>query len=386
MKRKRYTEEQIVYALKQAENGEKIAELCRSMGVSEATFYNWRKKYKGLGVSEVRELRMLRDENRKLKQLVADLSLDKHILQEVIGKKALKPARKRELAEGACDAYGLSGRRACGLFELSRTTFFYKAKPRDDEALRLRIKELAAKRVRFGYRRIHVLLRREGWEINHKRVYRVYMEENLAVRTKPRKKLANRPRVPLEQAAGPNEQWSMDFVMDRTEDGRHFRILTVVDNFSRECLALYADRSITGEKVASCLNGVANQRGYPKSIRVDNGSEFYSRSMDAWTYHHEVAMEFIRPGKPTENGYIESFNGKLRDECLNVELFFGVDDAHDKLAAWKKDYNEQRPHKSLDNKTPTEYIGAWMEASALPSLLRRREGTQRTQQLLEAVF
>jgi transposase-like protein len=150
MKRKRYTEEQIVYALKQAENGTKIAELCRTMGVSEATFYNWRKKYTGLGIAEVRELRMLRDENRKLKQLVADLSLDKHILQEVIEKKALKPAHKRELAEGVRDAYGLSGRRSCRLFELSRATFFYKRKPRDDEALRLRIKELAAKRVRFG--------------------------------------------------------------------------------------------------------------------------------------------------------------------------------------------------------------------------------------------
>ena len=221
--------------------------------------------------------------------------------------------------------------------ELSRATYFYKPKPRDDEALRLRIRELAAKRIRFGYRRIHVLLRREGWAVNHKRVYRIYQEENLAVRTKPRKKLASRPRVPLEPAHRPNVQWSMDFVMDRTEDGRRFRVLTVIDNFSRECLALYADRSISGEKVAACLNRIAQRKGYPESIRVDNGSEFYSRAMDAWAHSHKVALEFIRPGKPVENGYIESFNGKLRDECLNVELFFGIDDARQKLETWRKD-------------------------------------------------
>jgi putative transposase len=252
--------------------------------------------------------------------------------------------------------------------------------------LRLHIKELAAKRVRFGYRRIHVLLRREGWQVNHKKVYRIYREEDLAVRTKPRKKLANRPRVPLEQASEPNEQWSMDFVMDRTEEGRHFRVLTVVDNFSRECLALYADRSITGEKVSACLNRVARKRGYPKSIRVDNGTEFYSRAMDAWSYVHKVALEFIRPGKPVENGYIESFNGKLRDECLNVELFFRMEDARSKLEAWRIDYNKLRPHKSLDNKTPEEYINEWAESLAIPSLLRRREGTIETRQPLEAVF
>jgi putative transposase len=226
----------------------------------------------------------------------------------------------------------------------------------------------------------------EGWQVNHKRVYRIYQEENLAVRRKVRKKLANRPRIPLERAEQPNQQWSMDFVMDRTEDRRHFRILTVVDNFSRECLALHADRSITGEKVAACLNRITHERGYPESIRVDNGSEFYSRAMDAWSYIHKVALEFIRPGKPVENAYIESFNGKSRDECLNVELFFGIEDARRKLETWRTDYNEERPHKSLDNKTPKEYISAWMKSSALPSLHRRREGIIRTQQPLEAVF
>jgi len=274
----------------------------------------------------------------------------------------------------------------CGLLELGRSSFYYKGKPRDEDALRLRMNELAAKRVRFGYRRIHVLLCRDGWEINHKRVYRIYSEEGLAVRTKQRKKLANRPRVPLKASIQPNEQWSMDFVMDRTEDGRHFRVLTVVDNFTRECLALYADRSITGEKVAACLNGVARERGYPQSIRVDNGTEFYSRAMDAWAYVHKVALEFIRPGKPVENGYIESFNGKLRDECLNVELFFNIQDAREKLNTWRYDYNTERPHKSLDNRTPEEYIGTWLKSSANSSLLRRREDDKEKPELSEVIF
>ena len=239
--------------------------------------------------------------------------------------------------------YEISRRRACGLIELASSSYYYQAKPTTDEALRLRIKELAAQRVRFGYRRIHMLLLREGWKVNHKKVHRIYLEENLTVRTKKRKKLANRPRVPLGKATEPNEQWSMDFVMDRTEDGKSFRVLTVVDHYTRENLGLYANRSITGESVAKQLNRIAQKRGYPKSIRVDNGSEFYSRAMDAWAYTHEVQLDFIRPGKPVENAYIESFNGRLRDECLNTHLFFTVQDAMEKLQVWRRDYNEERP-------------------------------------------
>ncbi len=192
---------------------------------------------------------------------------------------------------------------------LERSTYYYQPVERTDGALRLRIRELATSRVRFGYKRIHVLLRREGWQVNHKKVYRIYREENLAIRTKPRKKLASRQRVPLECATTPNQQWSMDFFMDRIEDGLMFRILTVIDNFSRECLACHADRSITGEKVSQVLNRIAQTRRYPESIRVDNGSEFYSRAMDSWAYVHNVSLEFIRPGKPVENGFIESFSG-----------------------------------------------------------------------------
>lgn len=279
--------------------------------------------------------------------------------------------------------FDLSQQRACGLLQLQRSSYYYRPHRADDRALRLRMKELAAVRVRFGYRRLHVLLQREGWCVNHKRVYRLYGEENLAVRTKKRKKIASVGRTPQGPAQRLNEQWSMDFVQDRTEDGRSLRVLTVVDNFSRECLALEADRSLNGERVAATLEQVARQRGYPQSIRVDNGTEFYSKAMDQWAYRRGVQLAFIRPGKPAENGYIESFNGRLRDECLNVHLFFRLEDARQKLEAWRMDYNTNRPHRSLGQMTPTEYVATRSElrSPTAPSAPSARGTTRR---LLEA--
>lgn len=241
---------------------------------------------------------------------------------------------------------------------LARSSYYYRSRRKDDVALRMKLKELATVRVRFGYRRLHVLLRREGWVVNHKKVYRLYTEEGLTVRRKRRRKAASRARVPLEPARRENEQWSMDFVSDRLESGRLLRILSVIDNFSRECLVLEADRSLTGRRVALELDRVARSRGYPASIRVDNGSEFYSKAMDRWAYWHGVKLEFIRPGKPVENGYVESFHGRLRDECLNVHLFFSIEDAREKIRAWQQDYNTVRPHGSLNDMTPREYSAA----------------------------
>jgi len=172
------------------------------------------------------------------------------------------------------------------------------------------------------------------------------------MRTKKRRKLASRARVVLPQAGAPNERWSMDFMTDRLVDGRAFRVLTVVDQFSRECPLLLADFSLSGKKVAAALDRLGPKRGLPKAITVDNGSEFYSRAMDAWAYRHGVQLEFIRPGRPVENSYIESFNGRLRDECLNVHLFFSLEDAREKLERWRQDYNHCRPHSSLGDLAP----------------------------------
>ena len=198
----------------------------------------------------------------------------------------------------------------------------------------MHLREFAANRVRFGYRRWTVLLRRDGWRVNAKRIYRLYTEEGRRVRTKVRVKAPRRARVPQAVATAPNHRWSMDFMSARVADGRWFWILTVVDQFTRECLCLLADQSLSGEKVAQALEPIVTQRGAPRSIAVDNGSEFARRIMDAWAYRQDIHLDFVRPGKPVENCFIESFNGRLRDECLNIEVFFTLEDMREKLARW----------------------------------------------------
>jgi putative transposase len=235
-------------------------------------------------------------------------------------------------------AFHISRLRACKLIRLGRSTFYWRSRARDQTPLRMRLRELAEVRQRFGYRRLHVLLRREGWKVNAKRVYRLYRLEGLGVRTKKRKKRGSHLRVVPSPPTRPNERWCMDFVQDSLIDGRKFRALTVVDVFTRECLAVHADSSLSGSKVAAILDGVAQQRGHASQITVDNGTEFFSKAM--------------------ENGYIESFNGRLRDECLNAELFSDLLDARTKLEAWRRDYNEHRPHSSIGNLTPIEFANS----------------------------
>jgi putative transposase len=209
--------------------------------------------------------------------------------------------------------------------------------------------------MRFGYRRLAALLKREGWTVGVRRVYRLYRTEGLMVRTKGRKKRASHLRVPLATATAGNQRWSMDFVTERLENGRYFRILTLIDQFARECLVLWADASLTGQKVAFCLQKLAAGRSLPLTITVDNGAEFCSRAMDAWAYQTRVKLDFIRPGRPVENGFVESFNGRLGDECLNVNLFFDLLDVREKLESWRHDYNTLRPHGSLGHLPPAEY-------------------------------
>jgi putative transposase len=221
----------------------------------------------------------------------------------------------------------------------------------------MRLKELAAARPRFGYLRLHMLLRREGWRVNRKRVYRLYREEGLQVRTKKRrKKIATRVRAPQSEATSRDERWSMDFVSDQLVGGRRFRVLTLVDLYSRECLAMRAGFSIKGGDVAAVLDGLKRNGRKPKTITVDNGSEFTSKELDTWSYLNDVKLDFIRPGKPVENCYIESFNGKLRDECLNMNLFFTLAQVEQTMRNWLHDYNHVRPHRSLGG-VPPSYRG-----------------------------
>jgi len=213
----------------------------------------------------------------------------------------------------------------------------------------------AAARPRFGYRRIHVLLRRGGWRVNHKRVYRIYRAEGLAVRRRKRKRMAVGLRTVLPPPSRPNERWSMDFTLDTLASGRRFRTLNVVDDFTRECLAIEVDTSLGGARVVRVLDRLIAARGRPDVIVCDNGPEFAGRTVDTWAYGAGVKIHFIRPGKPVENCYVESFNGKFRDECLNDHWFIGLDDARIKIEDWRRDYNEVRPHSSLGDLTPKEY-------------------------------
>lgn len=223
--------------------------------------------------------------------------------------------------------------------------------------LRIRLRDLAAVRVNYGYRRLHILLAREGWHINHKRVYRLYTEEGLTMRRKRPKRrfVSSTVRKARPEVQAMNECWSMDFVADQLVDGRRIRVLTIVDNFTRESLGLYAAQNIKGDDVVGVLDRIVGHRGKPARIQVDNGSEFTSRSMDLWAYLNKVKLDFSRPGKPTDNAFIESFNGKFRAECLNENWFLSLADACDKIQQWRDDYNRHRPHSSLGNLTPMEF-------------------------------
>ncbi len=256
------------------------------------------------------------------------------------------------------DGYRVSERRACSVVMLSRTVFHYVEHKRDDRAVRQRIREIAETRVRYGFDRIQVLLRREGWTDNHKRTYRIYKEEGLNLRSKrPRRSKAAAHRMERPHLAGPHECWSMDFVADQLFDGRRFRALTLVDNFSRECLEIEVGQSLKGFNVVDVMERIKQMRGIvPKRIQVDNGSEFISKVLDRWAYENGVTLDFSRPGKPTDNAFIESFNGSFRDECLNVNWFMSLDDAVEKIQAFKDDYNGFRPHSALCGLTPNEVL------------------------------
>ena len=253
------------------------------------------------------------------------------------------------------ESLGLRKSRASRLVGLCRNTLGYEPKPDKDEALRNRMKELAEKRKRFGCERLHLILKREGLVVNHKRTERIYREEQLALRIRRRKKLASQGRIEISKAQRPNELWAMDFMLDALHDGRRFRVLPIVDTYTKECLRIEVDTSIRGERVAEILSQIAAFRGFPENIIVDNGPEFISNAMDAWAYERGVKLHFIRPGKPVDNAFIESFNGKFRDECLSMHWFMSLSHARMIIEEWRNDYNLQRPHTSLGGLTPYEF-------------------------------
>ena len=265
----------------------------------------------------------------------------------------MKPARKREMVDHVRAAWRVSIRRACRAVPVDRSTYHYRSKRAGQAPLKKRIKEIAETRVRYGYRRIHVLLRREGWRVNVKRVCRLYREQGLQLRNKsPKRRVKAQLRQDRSPATAPNQVWAMDFVHDQLFDGRKIRILTIVDTFTRLAPAIDVRHSYRGADVVATLEVVAREIGYPKTIRLDNGPEFIGKELDLWAFLHDVTLDFSRPGKPTDNAFIESLNGKFRAECLNAHWFMSLDEARRKCEAWRRDYNEVRPHSAIGNKVP----------------------------------
>lgn len=265
------------------------------------------------------------------------------------------PAARRQAAQHIQAAHGLSQRRAGRLIGISNSSLRYKSNKPDDGEIRQRLKALAAERPRFGYRRLGVLLRRETLIINHKRLHRLYREEGLVLRKRRRQRAASVTRLPLSSPAKANERWSMDFVSDSLATGRGFRTLNIVDDYTRECLAIEVDTSLTGERVARVLDRLIEVGRKPQIIVLDNGPEFTSKALDAWATRNKVQLRFIDPGRPMQNAYIESFNGRFRDECLNQYWFVSLEEAREVIEEWREDYNQQRPHSSLEQKTPAEF-------------------------------
>nr|WP_314961104.1 IS3 family transposase [Bradyrhizobium cosmicum] len=364
----------MIGVLREHEAGAKTADLARKHGVSEATLYNWKAKYGGMDVSEAKRLKQLEEENAKLKKLLAEQMLDAAALRELLSKKLVGPAAQREAVAHLQAELGVSERRACSIISADRKMIRYRSCRRPDTELRIELRELAHARRRFGYRRLFVLLRQRGEPSGINRIYRLYREEGLTVRKRRARRRAVGVRAPILVEARPNARWSLDFVHDQFACGRRFRILNVVDDVTRECLAAIPDSSISGRRVARELTALIEQRGKPGMIGSDNGTEFTSNAMLAWAEQHIIDWHFIAPGKPMQNGFCESFNGRMRDELLNETLFLSLDHARSRIAEWADDYNRQRPHSALGYLTPAAYaasLTATCDRLRNPDQLRR---------------
>lgn len=287
----------------------------------------------------------------------------------------MTPAQRRAAVGRLRERYAFSERRACRLVGIGRTSARYRAVRGDDAAMRARLRALAAERPRFGYRRLHALLRREGIVVNHKRVERLYGEEELAVRRRARKRLARDGRGATPAPVRPDERWGLDFMSDALATGRRIRLLCVLDLFTREALAIEVDTSLPGARVVAVLDRLATERALPADLVLDNGPELTGRALDGWAAARGVRLRFIAPGKPSQNGFVESFNGRFRDECLDQAWFTGLADARATVEDWRRDYNGRRPHSALGYRTPDETRAAFRATDTTTTTTARGDPT-----------
>ncbi|MGB2965026.1 MAG: IS3 family transposase [Anaerolineales bacterium] len=360
-RKRRYSTEQIIIKLREADvlmsQGKTAEEIAKILEISKQTYYRWRKEYGGLDMTQAKKLKNLEKENARLKYLVADLSLDNAILKEGALKKVVSPDRRRQAVKQAINAMDISERRACRVLQQPRSTQRYqKEVPEDEELLRMKVIKLASAYGRYGYRRVTALLRNQGWIVNHKRVERIWREEGLKVPQKQPKRgrlWLNDGSVVRLRPEFPKHVWSYDFMQDRTHNGVPYRILNVIDEYTRECLAIKVARSLTHKEVLEVLTDLFLERGVPVHIRSDNGSEFTAKKVREYLSRLEIKPLFIEPGSPWENGYIESFNGKMRDELLAGEIFYSLTEAQIIIEQWRWHYNQIRPHSALGYTPPT---------------------------------
>src|SRR5438477_2317710 len=367
MSKSRHTEAQMIGALKQVEAGRKVEDVAREVGVSKHTLYAWKAKYGGMDVSQAQEAKQLREENTRLAEAGGGSEPGQGSAAVGDSKKRVELVALKAAVGQVQEEYAFSQRRACGVMTMAVSSYRYQTR-RWDEPLRTRLVELAREKPRFGYRRLQVLLRRNGERVNHKRVHRVYREAGLSLRRKKRKHCV-RVGQPLRAWTAANQEWALDFVHDAVDCGRAIRVLSVVDAYTRECLALEVDTSFASRRVTRVLDAIVAERGQPLAIRCDNGPELTSRHFLAWGVERQIELVHIQPGKPTQNAHVESFHGRLREECLMVSWFQNLFDARRKIAAWRIEYNEARPHSSLGYRTPKEFATAMRAAEAGSALL-----------------
>lgn len=380
MKKSRFNEEQIIGILREADGQSSIKSVCAKHNVSEATFYTWKKKYSGMDVAEARRLRALEEENRRLKEPGGRPGGADPDLQGGERKKMVGPASRRRAVKVVVETGLGNPAQACRALNLARSTFYHAPKPTSkSQQLRRQIVALSRKPPRYGYRRITARLRRSGEQVNAKRVQRIRCREGFQVSRRQRRSqrvgvsTAERPR-----AARPNDVWSWDFVTDQTENGSHFRILTLIDEYSRACIATHAGWSIRAVDVITVVEAAFARYGRPKHLRSDNGPEFIAGAIQDWLAASQVKTLYIKPGSPWENGHIESFHDKLRGECLNRELFGSLLEAQILLEAWRTEYNDERPHSALRYQTPTEYARQSAAAADAKEEATNPEITRRT--------